>query len=369
MWDIASSRAEHGLAIGWGTFAAVNVALMWLGPGLETIPFHLVWASLCLVYGLRAWRLSRAVIVCAVLAVLTGLPLASHARSGVIAMEEVAEIPLMSLIFLIVVWHVRRRGAAVAEARCAAERERVAIRLQERFVRLASHELRTPITVARGYTEMLRDDASDPRVVEDTAVVLDELHKLERMAGALHALAWAHEPGGAGIALVDVEVLAHRVVRRWAPVTRRPLCAEVAPAAVLGDEDRLETALDCLVENAVRHTGNRATIVVRAHRTGSRVVIEVEDDGPGVPEPARSGALDGRRDPADPRGGSGLGLAIVRGIVEAHRGEIVLGQGSGGGLRVTIGLPAVHGAVVGAAGLDRPGSADGRRIPGRKPVG
>ena len=94
-----------------------------------------------------------AVTACVVVAVVTGGPLTSHAEAGVIPFEEISEIPLMSLLFLVMVWHVRRRTAAVEEARRSADREQVATRMQQRFVRLASHELRTPITVARGYTE------------------------------------------------------------------------------------------------------------------------------------------------------------------------------------------------------------------------
>jgi signal transduction histidine kinase len=317
---------------------------MWLVPGLETVPFHLIWVSMAIVYGLQAWPLGWAVTACAVVAVLTAAPLADHARAGVIPLEEVTESPLMSLLFLVMVWHVRRRTAAVVEARRSAEREQVATRMQQRLVRLASHELRTPITVARGYTEMLREDSTDVRVEQDTAVVLDELSKLERIAGRLLALAWAHEADGTRP--VDLAALADRAARRWGPVAGRAVRAEVVPAVVLGDEDRLETALDCLVENAITHTHDRPTIVLRARREGGWAVLEVEDDGPGLPDrrpaaPPRGAGPDG----AGPDGAAthGLGLTIVRGVVDAHGGELAFGRAGAGGLRVTIRLPP-HGA-------------------------
>jgi len=334
----ASSPTRLPLFWAWCGFSVLNVVLMWLGPGVETVPFHLLWISMAIVYGMQAWPLGWAVSACAVVAVVTGLPLTSHAEAGVIGFEEVSEIPLMSTLFLVMVWHVRRRTAAVEEARRSAEREQVATRMQQRLVRLASHELRTPITVARGYSEMLREDSTDARVVEDTAIVLDELSKLERIAGRLLALAWAHDSQGRGP--VDIEALTHRVARRWAPVTGSSLIAEVAPASVMGDEDRLETALDCLVENAITHTSADPTIVLRAYRQGSWAVLEVEDDGPGMPPGQRAATPDGLTDAANAQ--RGLGLTIVRGVVDSHGGELSLGEGRSGGLRVTIRLPLAH---------------------------
>lgn len=313
----------------WMTFSAVNVVLMWLGPGLETIPFHLIWLSLSIAYGVQAWPLHWALLSCFGAAVFTAMPLTQHALDGIIALEETSEIPLMSALFLVLVWHVRRRTAAVVEARRSADRETVAIRMQQRFVRLASHELRTPITVARGFTELLRDDCTDPRLVEDATIILDELGKLERIAGRLLALAWAHEADGAG--LVDIEALAQRVSRRWAPVANQPMHSELLPANAMGHEDRLETALDCLVENAIAHTGNLASIVLRTYRQDGWAVLEVEDDGPGVSASPK---------PADAK--HGLGLTIVRGVVDAHGGQLLFGEGGAGGLRVTIRLPVTQ---------------------------
>jgi len=325
-----SPPARRVVLAAWCAFATLNVTLMWLIPGLETVPFHLIWVSMAIVYGLQAWPLGWAAGTCAVVAVVTAAPLAGHARDGVIPFEEVSEVPLMSALFLVMVWHVRRRTAALIDARRAAEREHVATLMQQRFVRLASHELRTPITVARGYTEMLRVDSTDPRVAEDSAVVLDELGKLERIAGRLLALAWAHDTNGTDT--VDVAALAHRVARRWAPVAGRVVRSEIAPAVVIGDEERLETALDCLVENAIMHTHERPSIMLRVQRDGAWVVLKVEDDGSGMARSREARSEDGNAT-------HGLGLTIVRGVVDAHRGELQFDESSSGGLRVTIRLP------------------------------
>lgn len=327
-------------------FSVANVTLMWLGPGLETVPFHLVWVSLAIVYGLQAWPLRWAVGACVAVAVLTGMPLAKHVQGGLVALEELTEIPLMSLLFLVMVWHVRRRSAAVEEARRSAERERLAHRMQERFVRLASHELRTPITVARGYTELLREEFPEPRVIDDTGVVLDELGKLERIAGGLLAVAWAHQTGGTDIRVMDVAALVHRVVRRWMPAAGRTVRAEVSATTALGDEDRLETALDCLVENVIRHTTDGTSVVLRARRDGAWAVIEVEDDGPGIAEGRLSELADEQGSRLKSHPGAGLGLTIVRGVVDAHGGTLTLEPAALGGLRVTVRLPAGSRAAV-----------------------
>lgn len=332
-------RAKGWTIAGWAAFCAVNVALMWLAPGVETVPFHLVWVSLAIVYGLQAWPLRWAVGVCLAVTVLTGLPLLKHVRGGLVALEELSEIPLMPLLFLVMVWHVRRRSAAVHEARRSAEREQVAHRMQERFVRLASHELRTPITVARGYTELLREELPDPRVIDDTDVVLDELGKLERIAGGLHAVAWAHRTGATDAQVVDLAGLVQRVVRRWTPVAGRTARAEVSATAALGDEDRLETALDCLVENVLRHTTDGTSVVLRARQDGPWAIIEVEDDGPGISEDLLTELAD-EVSPVKSQRGAGLGLTIVRGVVDAHGGRLALEHAASGGLRVTVRLPA-----------------------------
>ena len=70
------------LFLAWCAWSVLNVVLMWLGPGLETVPFHLIWVSLAIVYGLQAWPLRWAVTACVVVAVATGIPLTSHAEDA-----------------------------------------------------------------------------------------------------------------------------------------------------------------------------------------------------------------------------------------------------------------------------------------------
>jgi two-component system OmpR family sensor kinase len=339
MWATVSSRPEGWVAPAWAAFATLNIVLMWAFPGLETVPFHLAWISLALAYGLTQWTLSVTFTVCAVLTVATGMPLAQRAHSGVIAIEEISEIPLMALLFLVMVVHVRRRSAALTEAHLAADRERVARDIQKRFVRLASHELRTPITVARGYTELLDEDFHDHHVREDLRVVLDELDKLERIADRLLALALANQVFELDTEVVDMAVLMRRVARRWEPVARRPVYVEVAPVRVQGDEERLETALDCLLDNALLHGEGGSVLFLRVYQDGVWTVIEVEDDGPGITAERRAALLGGRDLPPESPRGSGLGLTIVRAVVHAHGGRFALNTPPSGGLCATLRLP------------------------------
>src|SRR3954453_10193223 len=206
MSDIASApeRWQRWLLPSWAVFATVNAVLMYRLAGAETIPFHFVWVSTAVFYGLRPFSLRLTWLTCGVVTIVTGVPLLMHASACAIGWEETSEIPLMALFFLLMVWHVRRRMAATAEACRMAAAERLGRQTQRRFVRLASHELRTPITVARGFTELLRESVNSAEADEDLDVVLEELDKLEGTVARLLRLARAEgapgDLGGGGLA-------------------------------------------------------------------------------------------------------------------------------------------------------------------------
>ena len=337
MWATASAR-ERWLIPVWVAFASVNTVLMYLLPGAETIPFHFVWVSTAVVYGLRPWSLRNMWLTCLVVTVATGGALVLHARSGATEWPETSEIPLMALLFLVMVWHVRRRMAATAEAERLAESERQARERQRRFVRFASHELRTPITVARGFTELLGEQQKDAASLEDVGVVLDELDKLEGIAARLLALAQADEDSIQAEDL-DLPALLERSARRWrAGAPSRHWRVECPPLTVRVDPARLEVAVDSAVENAVRHTEEGGTIVLRGLKSGDEVVVEVADDGMGIADGQLPLVFE-QFHSAGPHAGTGLGLAIVRAVAEAHRGRVTAANGPNGGAVITLAFP------------------------------
>jgi two-component system, OmpR family, sensor kinase len=340
MWATASVRERLLLPV-WAVFAAVNSTLMYVLAGAETIPFHFVWVSTAVVYGLRPWSLRNMWLTCLAVTVVTGVPLILHARNGVIGWEETSEIPLMALLFLVMVWHVRRRMAATAEARRLAASERQARERQRRFVRFASHELRTPITVARGFTELLSSQPRDPSDAEDLAVVVDELDKLEGIAARLLALAQSDQDS-LQAEQVDLAALLERAARRWrAGAPTRQWQVECPPLTVRADPSRLEVAVDSAVENAVRHTDDGGIVVLRGRRVGDEVVVEVADDGVGIAAGQLPLVFE-QFHSAEPHAGTGLGLAIVRAVAEAHQGRVSAANGPDGGAVITLALPAAE---------------------------
>ena len=152
----------------WAAFAAVNVAVMVVLARLADgpVPLRLGQPD----DPLRLPRLEPAATALVLLVVgsTTGYALLRTAQSTGEGLDEMTEVPLMGAMFLAMVWHARRREAALAEARAAAERERD-------FIRDASHLLRTPITVARGHAELARRDAPTARPRDDVDVVVGEL--------------------------------------------------------------------------------------------------------------------------------------------------------------------------------------------------
>ena len=338
MSDTALSPVNRWLFPGWVIFAVVNTALMFAVPGQETIPFHFVYISMALVYGFQPWPLPKTYAILGVVAVTTGAALVWHVENNVIGWEETAEIPLMAVLFLVMVWHVRRRVAATREARRYADSEHEMREMQKRFVRFASHELRTPMTVGRGFAELIRDAQPGSQAAQDAIVVLEELDNLERIAARLLTLARMDERSTVKPSVLPLSALLERTVTRWRPAANRDWRLGPTSAVVVADRPRLETALDSLVENAVRFTEEGGRIELAAYPDGESVVIEVRDNGPGIPDEELAYIFESFRSGSS-RGGTGMGLAIVKAIVEAHGGAVSAQNLPAGGASFRLWLP------------------------------
>jgi two-component system OmpR family sensor kinase len=330
----------------WAGFAAINLALMFLLPGSETIPFHLVWFSLALVYGLAPWTVRMMVVALAIVSAATSAALLHHANAHYIGIQETTEVPLMAAIFLAMVWHVRRRQLALAHAERLAALDRQRAEAEQMFVRLMSHEMRTPITVARGYTELVRSAHPDPQTEEDTSIVLDELTKLDHCARRLVALITVDQPSE--LEEVDLDDLLDRVVHRWAPTAHRRWRVAADVGTLMTDGDRLQTALDCLLENAITYTGHGDSIEVVGRREPGHAVVEITDTGIGISPGDVPHVFDAfhRGVNSTPYPGTGLGLAIVRRTVEAWGGSVQATSTLGTRTTFTLRLPVPPGPPI-----------------------
>jgi len=354
-WDIA-----------WVLFSLANLYAMLLWPDWETVPFHFIWVSLTILYGFRVWKARPTTVILAFVMVLTGILIWIDVSKGATSLDEITEVPLMAAMFVAMVWHARRRLTAMEETERVSMANLRLLERERRFVQDASHELRTPITVALGHAELIQRTAKDPTLAEDAAVIADELMRLRRLANRLLLLAGAEDPEFLHLEPVDVETIVVDAVRRWTATRRRWLLGSTEEATVTADADRLEVALDALIENAVNHTRESDTIEVAIRRRGARALISVRDTGAGIPAPDLDHIFDrfARADPGRSRhtGSFGLGLSIVKAIVDAHGGEVHVASAVGVGTTFEILLPLSP--VV----ADRPEGTERQGTPGLAPA-
>ena len=313
---------RNAIEVLWGLFAIANWVAMIAWPSWETIPFHFVWISLTIVYGFRVWSPGVTGVILGTVILATGASIMSDAFAGSQLWGELFEVPLMAAMFLAMVWHARRRHAALREVEAVANTRASLLERQERFLHDASHELRTPVTIARGHLELLSRETDAPEL----AVAIDELERMERIVDRLLLLAKAEQPDFVVPRDVDVERFLEDVFMRWSEVAPRAWRLELDVAGVVHvDPEALRTALDALLENAVKYTEPLAAVTLRAHALSGEIVIEVADEGSGVPENALESIFDrfARADDARTRaqGGVGLGLSIVAAIARGHGGR------------------------------------------------
>ena len=342
--------------IAWAVFVGLNLAAMRLLSNWQTVPFLAIWVSLTVVYGFRLWRLQPTILTMAAVTLATGGIIFVQVLKGQQDADYLAEVPLIALMFLVMVWHGRRRLAATQERLTAMEQvQRISqenLRLleqQRQFLQDASHELGTPITVALGHAELIERAATDQAVAADARVVTGELARLRRLTNRLLLLASAGTPDFLHLAPVPADSLVLDALERWGNVPRRWRLGEVAEATVLGDSDRLVAALDALMENAVAHTEPGDTIEVTVRLEGGNAVLAVTDSGCGIP-PTELDRIFRRFTRAQPgrsreAGGFGLGLPIVQAIAEAHHGSVRVHSASGEGSTFEMVIPAVPDAI------------------------
>src|SRR6266851_2072838 len=278
--QMAFEWSEHALTwgrsswvdIAWVAFVALNLLAMRLLPVWQTVPFLAIWVSLTVIYGFRLWRIQPTILTLAAVSIATGGIIGVQVLKGQQDADYLAEVPLIALMFLVMVWHGRRRLAATQERLTAMEEvQRISqenLRLleqQRQFLQDASHELGTPITVALGHAELIEQTVTDQDVAADARVVAGELARLRRLTNRLLLLASAGTPGFLQVAPVATDSLVLDALERWGHVPRHWRLGEAAEATVLGDADRLVVALDALLENAVAHTepGDRIEVSVR----------------------------------------------------------------------------------------------------------
>ncbi len=213
---------------------------------------------------------------------------------------------------------------------------------EQRFIREASHELRTPITICRGHLEVLGDDPDPAEVREAIDVVVEELGRMGRIVEDMTMLSRMEDPGFLRHEPVALRELLADVARSMEPLLggRLELGEPPAGSVVDADPQRLTQALVNLLQNAALHSDGDAPVELRAVRRPAAWRLEVADHGGGI-RPGDEERLFRPFNRGPTRSpGSGLGLAIVRGIAEAHGGAAGVDNRPGDGATFWIEVPA-----------------------------
>ncbi len=293
----------------------------------------------------RVMRLWIVLATVAILAVAAAVVLA-------IALARWAGRPLRDLEIAAEALGAGELGARADPPRQPAEIRRLAERFNVMAARLeslihdhrtmladVSHQLRTPLAALRLRMELLAAEPAADTAEFDGA--LEELARLARLVDGLLAVARAENVTEPPEQVAVTRLLAERA-EAWQPVAAErnvDLALETNEQVMaLTVPGHLEQVIDNLVDNALNAAPRGGRVRLAARRAGHRGVVTVTDDGPGMGDTAKAEAF--RRFRTGSPSGTGLGLAIVDRLVTADGGTVSLSDAPGGGLTVTIDLPA-----------------------------
>jgi two-component system sensor histidine kinase TctE len=216
---------------------------------------------------------------------------------------------------------------------------------QRRFVSNAAHQLRTPLALMSTQAGVAARETDDARREEALQALRSSIRHVSRLASQLLTLSRA-EPGSRRprSETIDLAAAARDIVAAHAEQALQrniDLGLEVSePVPVEGDGTMLREMLVNLVDNAIRYTRPDGRVTVSVGRRGDIAVLDVEDNGPGIPAAEREQVFERFYRVLGTEGeGSGLGLAIVREVVDGAGGEVNLAEADGGGLVISVRLP------------------------------
>jgi two-component system sensor histidine kinase TctE len=205
---------------------------------------------------------------------------------------------------------------------------------QKRFIADAAHQMRTPLAGLRTQAELALRSHDQDELKRSLQQLVRGSVRATRLVDQLLSLARAetNQHAQVSFAVLDLEALARDVMRDWVPVAlERDLDlgfeSSGEPVLVRGHAVLLRELLKNLVDNALRYTPHGGTVTVRvlSPTSRTRAELEVEDNGPGIPDDARDMIFERfYRVLGNNADGSGLGLAIVREIARQHHGEVAL---------------------------------------------
>ena len=218
---------------------------------------------------------------------------------------------------------------------------------QQRFIADAAHQLKTPLTGLKMQTELALEETDPAQLREFVVRIAAATERAAHMTRQLLLLARAeasHEKIHS-VVPVDLELLAKRTTAEWVP---RAMAAGIDigfegtgwPLAIDGIPQLLREMLNNLIDNAVKYTPHGGRVTVRT-RTAAQAILEVEDNGIGIPESERRRVFERfYRVLGSDVDGSGLGLSIVREIADLHRAHVLLSTpGDGHGILVQLSFP------------------------------
>jgi signal transduction histidine kinase len=228
-------------------------------------------------------------------------------------------------------------------------------RARREFMQIASHELRTPLTVIRGYASLLEEGSLGPMppiAQHALRTLLDKSSEMRAYVERMLLLARL-EDGAAPPTMAALDfrrVVADAVERVRPQVALKQGTLQLAlapgPLTVLGDPERLGTAVDNLLQNAVKFSDGPPRIEVSGNRQNGKVHLVVKDHGVGIPAPAQTRLFEKfyRVESPDLQNvaGTGIGLYLVRQVIEGHGGQVDVDSQPGEGSAFEIALPAVN---------------------------
>ena len=231
-----------------------------------------------------------------------------------------------------------------------------------RFSADASHELRTPLTILQLELEgIAQSHRLNPSLTDQIGSALEETHRMSHIVESLLAISRL-DAGEAKIEMtrLDLGQLAASTTEQMKLLAEEKsirLTSTVdSEVYVEGDRSHLQQVVVNLVANAIKYTQDRGEVDVRVRRKENTAVLEVSDNGPGIPDYALPHVFERfyRADKARSResGGAGLGLAIVKAICSAHSAELSVSSREGKGSVFTVELPV----------LDVPQNDEGRAV-------